>query len=89
MAEVRCWSLIVSRVLCRLAILSRVTLLSQACSLVALLNHLRTMGTIKLTKDPSIHPQASPASMLLIQTHLEGEFKLQSIICPTPFFSVQ
>jgi hypothetical protein len=31
-------------------------LLSQADSLVELLNHLHTVGTIKLTKDPSIQP---------------------------------
>ena len=33
-----------------------VNMLSQADSLVELLNHLHTAGTIKLTKDPSIHP---------------------------------
>ncbi len=31
-------------------------MLSQADSLVELLNHLHTMGTIKLTKDPSVKP---------------------------------
>ena len=31
-------------------------MLSQADSLVELLNHLHTVGTIKLTKDPSIQP---------------------------------